>query len=782
MKPTSRYHRGFVAATLGLTVCLALPVVFSGSILLAQAAGQPSGQPGAHPQEAATHSVALRTVTQSGIPQPRQLAAQRLHDARRAVATRDIATAERLLNEVAAMQLEFQPNEDQPARIQNLIQDYRRLMEQAKTQENSEQFRQQYARFLLIQADTMLRRNELDLATQLTQEAVKQQVQYYSPEDKNNGLEPMAMAQRINDARRVQNMHASVEPIHNQNTPQPLSQAAQAVLEQALQMLQQARVALDAGQFEQAEQIARRAASAGLPESAFPQGNSPNRFLSEIAARRQGMSVPPPVNPQVMGQPQMMEPSQVIQASNSQPVLAPQIPVPGRNTPYIDQTLINRQAAISQISSEVIQQLSEAQRLTTMERKPDAALDLLYNAKRRVEQENQLDAQSKGIYLQQIDRAIAETVSFRERYASQDKQDRVNEAVWAELRHEQARFLNKEEQLASMFREYKKLIDDQRFEEALIVAKKAREFAPDAPETQVLATMAQMVYNVNRSHDVRDLKRDGVVEALLDVDRASVIPNIGERNMMYAPDWAALSNRRQASNRSLQYQRPLMEQRINRQLEMPVTFNVNQAVPLEQALQMLCNAVEINYYLDRAALQEADVPTGTMVVIPTANGIRMRNVLSTVLAQHGLTYVVKNEMLNITSTRRARGDLVTRVYYVGDLLEGDPMTMSSNYIEDAFNRAYDRQNPHANRNGNAGSGPAMQGMPGFDGVPMSYYRMPNAIDGDPNVLAQFGGGMMGGGMGMGGMGGGSMGGMGGGMMGGGMGGGMMGGGMGGMGG
>ena len=750
MKPTLRLHRGFVAATLGLTLSLTLAVVFSGSILLAQTFPPPNASVRDTAIPPVTPQTATQPAPQTAPPHIRQLASQKLHEARKAVATKDIATAERLLNEVAAMQLTYQENEDSPTRVQSLVQGYRQLAEHQRTQGNTEQFRREYARFNLMQADTMVMRGELELATQLTQEAAKMDVPFYSVEDRNRGLEPMAMVQKINDARRVQSMNAPAAAVP---VPQhPLSGASQTNLEQALQLLQQARMTLDAGYIEQAEQFARRAAAYELPEYAFPQGNTPNRFLTEVAARRQGVSMPPAANPQLAVANPSQTPSQIVQAGASQ-TLAPQVPVPvppGRPTAHVDET-IQRQRMMEQqerqFSSDVMQKLSDAQRKTQVERRPDEALEILHNLKRSIEQSPQIDAARKEAFVQIVDRAIAETQSFQDRYRSLEAQNQINEAVWAELRQNQQQFQDREEQLAAMFKEHKKLVDEGRFEEALILAKKAREFAPDDPATELMATMARLVYNNDRSRSIQREKWDANVAAFIHVDETSIIPRFDQSDMHFHPDWATMKERRQATTRNFQYQRPAMEQRILRQLEMPITFNNNQPIPLEQALHLLCNMVDLNHFIDQAALREADVPTGQMVVIPNANGIKLKSVLNIILGQLGLAYVVKDEMLNITSQRQAKGDLTTKLYYVGDIADSDRSAVSANIMEEAFRRSFDHQDRRPpSGNMNLPLDAPMPGAPMPNGVPVTRNGMP--VEGDPNVLAQNwggGGGQWGGG-------------------------------------
>ncbi|MCL2711006.1 MAG: hypothetical protein FWE95_09000, partial [Planctomycetaceae bacterium] len=844
MKPTSKKFRGLVAATLGLTVSLTLPVVFSGNVLLAQ--GVPTQNVAFRdPFQGSAPVTAPQTPPSVVSPQVRQEADQKLHAARKAIIVKDIATAERLVNEVAALQLTYQEREDSPARVQGVIQEFKRLAQMRQTQGGgNEMFRRDYAKFCLIHADTMLLRGELDLAAGLTQEAVDQRVQF-NQADREKGLEPNAMFLKIADARRIQGMN-NASAVAVQAPVQSLSHASQMQLGQAVQMLDQARQALNGGQIEQAEHLARRADAFSLPEAAYPPGNSPNRLLNEIAARRQGVSIPvnPPVNPQMaqMNQPSdahsaflrsSQDQSHIVQTSASNQTLAPPVPVLSRNTPYIDETLQQQRMIQGQFQSMVIQELANAHRMVQEQRRPDIALETLYNLKRRVDQSQQLDSATRQMYAVQIDRAIEETISFQRRYAAQARQDQHNEAVLAGLRHDAEMFQQKEQQLQQMFIEHKKLLDEQRYEEALRIAKQAYDIAPDEPAVAAMLTLTTFAFNISRSQSIEGQKREGFIESLLAVDRASRVPNFGRDGDMIFPDnWAELVKIRTASNQALIQQRPDTEKRIIRQLETPVVLNANQPLTLEQALNLLCGQVDIIPHIDRTAFQQEDIQTGSMVFMPPANGITARSVLSALLDQYGLTYVVKNEMLTITTKRRAQGSKIVRMHYVGDIALEIPIPRESSPVDDAIYRSWMlmsrdpspmatmmlQQAPHVSPAANMmmmqspnvspiPPGPMRQpqqpGIPAFNDN-FSYNgngRAPNAMypnaAGDPNVLAQYlsqygggygggmGGGYGGGMMGGGGYGGGMMGGggYGGGMMGGGgYGGGMMGGMMGGMGG
>jgi hypothetical protein len=70
---------------------------------------------------------------------------------------------------------------------------------------------------------------------------------------------------------------------------------------------------------------------------------------------------------------------------------------------------------------------------------------------------------------------------------------------------------------------------------------------------------------------------------------------------------------------------------------------------------------------DNEGLKEAEASYDSPVT-RTAKGISLRTALRLTLAPLGLTYVIRDEAIYVTSAQRAKEMMVTRRYYVGDLL------------------------------------------------------------------------------------------------------------------
>ena len=730
LEPKARIKSGLIAVALGLTTTFS--TVGGPFSLLGNTAGN-----SATAQEIRQHAVAPATGHQQPVAAPVQdaylLSAQKLHASRKAVATRDIATAERLAMEVRAMNLNYRETDDRPEHVLRLIHEYKNVAEIGRSAPNSEQFRRSFAVFSMNQAETMLQRGELDLALQLTQEAANQNVPYNHSE-RQAGLEPTAMFKRIEDARRVQSMNTPTTT--SVQMQQPLSQAAQQHMNQSISILRQARDAMNAGQLDRAEQLCQVASKYKLAESVYPVGSdTPNRLLAEIAAKRQSapstmvamQPMTPVATPAVYNAPQNpMQPIQ--QVRDNGPAAHPQqvSPMVATNAPIVDQVMRDRQTVVNQFSSEIMQQISDARKMSQEHRNPDAGLEILQNAKRRIE-ESQLDADTKRMFIVHIDRAIQDTVRFVEKYEAQFALDRQNQAVWDERRREAEQFRSKEERLKTLFDECNKLINEQRFEEAVIVAKKAREFAPDDSATHMLLTTTNLAANTYRSIRIKEEKDDGFIAWMHSVDEASIPTDLTKNPMIYGENWKELTQRRRSSDEVLRMRRPESERMIFRRLEDPVSINLDRPMPLDQVLRILSGQTGVDIFVDWGALHEVDVTSERMVTVNIMREIRFKSVLSMILEPLGLSYVVKHEMLHITSATKAKGEMVIKSHYVGDLIMGIPNFNGQNPND--FNNALSRAiNTQAGAGFVKGGGPMLAGHTQVD---------PNLMAAaNPGMLAQ----------------------------------------------
>ena len=124
----------------------------------------------------------------------------------------------------------------------------------------------------------------------------------------------------------------------------------------------------------------------------------------------------------------------------------------------------------------------------------------------------------------------------------------------------------------------------------------------------------------------------------------------------------------------IQPKRPESELKILRQLETPATLTIDETTTFADLFHMLAKDKGIPAILDmRQLIDTGDIRSDSIVnpdgYIKSAS-IKLKNQLKIILELSDLTYVVKNEMLYITTMEESRKEcnMTTKVYYVGDIL------------------------------------------------------------------------------------------------------------------
>jgi hypothetical protein len=72
--------------------------------------------------------------------------------------------------------------------------------------------------------------------------------------------------------------------------------------------------------------------------------------------------------------------------------------------------------------------------------------------------------------------------------------------------------------------------------------------------------------------------------------------------------------------------------------------------------------------LDQPALDEAKLAYDTPITV-NVKEVTMRTLLRKILGDFGLTYIIKDQAIQVTSTVKARETMVTRSYNVSDLVD-----------------------------------------------------------------------------------------------------------------
>jgi hypothetical protein len=184
---------------------------------------------------------------------------------------------------------------------------------------------------------------------------------------------------------------------------------------------------------------------------------------------------------------------------------------------------------------------------------------------------------------------------------------------------------------------------------------------PNNPSVIILQGQGTFGSRVEDAQEFARQQDKRITLALNDVQKSS-LPAIGDVEFPDRKKWAEISKRLTTVKLSEK------EKKIIEALNKPVTVDWKDKM-LEEALQDLSNAIDQNLFIDKKSLTDLGLDL-TKPVTLQAKGVSARTALRQILAAQGLTFVVKDEAIQVVTVEKARDMLVTRVYYLGDLVRG----------------------------------------------------------------------------------------------------------------
>ncbi len=336
--------------------------------------------------------------------------------------------------------------------------------------------------------------------------------------------------------------------------------------------------------------------------------------------------------------------------------------VRGPENDLLDETNNAMRVLVAQLTTEVGRKQMEADRLK--ETDPKAAQALLNEMRSRVE-EATVDARVKETLTRQLDRKLDELESWLVNNASRLELDAQNQKVLDEVTRRREYVIELDNKLVEMVDQFNRLMEEERWAEAEQVARRAQALAPDKPVTTLMLQEVRLIGQLRRYQSIRDDKATGFARAMTDVD-ASAVPTTEPFSFPDAQTWTELTARRRAAEQRRQH---LTEAdiEIERRLETPVSVQFHNE-PLANVLETLGKLANINVHIDPRGLREEGIPTDAPVNFNTRIPIRVKSVLKVILEERGLGYVIKDEVLRITSKTMVRGEVFTEVYAVADLV------------------------------------------------------------------------------------------------------------------
>jgi len=173
----------------------------------------------------------------------------------------------------------------------------------------------------------------------------------------------------------------------------------------------------------------------------------------------------------------------------------------------------------------------------------------------------------------------------------------------------------------------------------------------------VLPNLISRTMTIDEIREVHAKQIENIRLAMIDLQRTATMAKI---DYELPPDWKEKTERRKPQiNPKLKA--------VMAALRTPVEIDKTNA-PLTDVLKTLQDAMKQPIILDKATMQDAGIEQSTPTTVSPGTSVTAKTALKMALANHGLTYVIKDNAITVVTRDKAASMMETRVYYIGDLV------------------------------------------------------------------------------------------------------------------
>ena len=180
---------------------------------------------------------------------------------------------------------------------------------------------------------------------------------------------------------------------------------------------------------------------------------------------------------------------------------------------------------------------------------------------------------------------------------------------------------------------------------------------PTNPTVLVLPNLISKTMTIDEVREVHAKQIESIRAALVDLQKSNTMAKL---DYELPADWKEKTERR----------KPQVNPKLKAvlaALKTPVDIDKSNA-PLGEVLKSLSEVMKQPIILDKATMQDAGVDQSTQVTVRPGTTVTARTALKMTLGSVGLTYVIKENTIQVVTRERAANMMETRVYYIGDLV------------------------------------------------------------------------------------------------------------------
>jgi uncharacterized membrane protein YgcG len=339
----------------------------------------------------------------------------------------------------------------------------------------------------------------------------------------------------------------------------------------------------------------------------------------------------------------------------------------------LDQVQVRREIKGQKLQSQVSREIQDARVIAVDD--PDTALTRLKSAMGAVKAASDINPDLQISLAKRLTSVIADvkgqkevreirSIRAQERIAAKEAEARLIEQVQLE-----------DERLEQLIDQVRSLLaiaargKPEAYLEAEAVAAEAIDLRPGNGVATAARIGSEAAGQLHTAYFLRNLRADRFLDTLEQVERSHV-PFPDEPPVRWpAPEvWKALTERRKKWKAVDLHRQSVAEQKIRAALNDQTSLNFIDT-PLADCIQFIATNHEIPIIIQTQALDDAGIPSDEPINL-VLSGITLRSALKIMLSDLDLTYIIQDEVMQITTKDIANdpSNMKPYVYPVGDLV------------------------------------------------------------------------------------------------------------------
>ncbi|QVL34312.1 hypothetical protein KIH39_10510 [Telmatocola sphagniphila] len=366
--------------------------------------------------------------------------------------------------------------------------------------------------------------------------------------------------------------------------------------------------------------------------------------------------------------PSKMTKTEVVQTSGTNDQTAPK---PAASAESLLQKQEALQAlAFQQLRSEGMRVESEAT-VRFGKGETDAAMKDIMDFIGKVKQSN-VDPDQQKVLIRPLEVRLERLRLVKHNVDVEYGQKKASDGLKAEISREALAEQYKHEEIAKLMKEFHKLYDQGKTQEANALAMRMNELDPKDPAVFAAMKMSKMMSRREDYDKIRAEKEEFNLQALNDTDKQGkyvggkdpIKLDLDPDSIKRQQDRALRAGRDGSQQTSTL--RSAAEKNIESKLNKSININFKDN-SLEQVIDQFRTYSGINIVIDTPALEEENL-SSKMPVTEILNDIPMRSALQVILKKARLAYKIEDDVLKITTAKHGHGAMVQRAFPVADLV------------------------------------------------------------------------------------------------------------------